>query len=83
MLRCSTVPEPQPAAENGGRAGGRAGAPGAGGIGKPPEPGSVKRRALDDEEPCPICYEEMAGVDPELLVWCKVRRGGWSGGRDG
>lgn len=22
------------------------------------------------EEPCPICYEDMAGQDIDLLVWC-------------
>ena len=35
------------------------------------EKGSVKRRSLDDEEPCPICYEDMASADPDALVWCK------------
>ena len=72
VLRCSAVPEPRNASSTseGAQGGGRAGR--VAGGGPKAEPGSVKRRALDDEEPCPICYEDMTGVDPEALVWCKV-----------
>ncbi|KAL6750982.1 hypothetical protein V8C86DRAFT_2793293 [Haematococcus lacustris] len=34
-------------------------------------PGQVKRKELDEEEPCPICYEDMAGLAPEFMVWCR------------
>ena len=61
MLRCSTLPALLPPAT--GRKAQQAVASDAG--------GSVKRRPLDEEEPCPICYEDMASADPDALVWCK------------
>ena len=69
VLRCSAIPEPT-AAENSQARGGRGAVQGAGG-GSKTEAGAVKRRALDDEEPCPVCYEDMTGVDLDALVWCK------------
>lgn len=59
VLRCSTLPD-RPAPEPKAR-------PAPGKV----DPGQVKRRAVDEEEPCPICYEEMAGCDLDALVWCR------------
>ncbi|KAG2432423.1 hypothetical protein HYH02_012994 [Chlamydomonas schloesseri] len=33
--------------------------------------GQVKRKEVDEDDPCPICYEDMVGQDPDLLVWCR------------
>ncbi|GLI66528.1 hypothetical protein VaNZ11_010403 [Volvox africanus] len=33
--------------------------------------GQVKRREIDEEDPCPICYEDMIGQDLDNLVWCR------------
>ncbi|GIM11794.1 hypothetical protein Vretimale_15256 [Volvox reticuliferus] len=33
--------------------------------------GQVKRREIDEEDPCPICYEDMVGQDLDNLVWCR------------
>ncbi|KAG2502192.1 hypothetical protein HYH03_000679 [Edaphochlamys debaryana] len=33
--------------------------------------GQVKRREVDEEDPCPICYEDMVGQDLDNLVWCR------------
>lgn len=32
----------------------------------------VKRKAVEAEEPCPICYEAMSDCDPDMLVWCRA-----------
>ena len=34
------------------------------------EPGAVKRKELEEDEPCPICYETLACEDDRHLVWC-------------
>ncbi|GLC40238.1 hypothetical protein PLESTB_001310400 [Pleodorina starrii] len=33
--------------------------------------GQVKRREIEEEDPCPICYEDLAGQDLDNLVWCR------------
>ncbi|GFR42292.1 hypothetical protein Agub_g3190, partial [Astrephomene gubernaculifera] len=33
--------------------------------------GQVKRREVDEEDPCPICYEDMVGQELDNLVWCR------------
>lgn len=34
--------------------------------------GAVARKAVTDEDPCPICYEEMGECDLDMLVWCRT-----------
>ncbi|WIA35392.1 hypothetical protein OEZ86_003838 [Tetradesmus obliquus] len=31
---------------------------------------TVQRRTIEQDEPCPICYESLSGVEPGWLVWC-------------
>ena len=40
-------------------------------------PGEVLRREVDEDETCPICYEDLLGVSTDDLVYCK-----WSCGRN-
>ncbi|EFJ52902.1 hypothetical protein VOLCADRAFT_86362 [Volvox carteri f. nagariensis] len=60
VLRCGTQPErpPQEAAK-------------AKPAAEKTPAGQVKRRDVDEEEPCPICYEDMLGQDLDNLVWCR------------
>ncbi|MEW5298888.1 MAG: hypothetical protein WDW36_001962 [Sanguina aurantia] len=62
-LRCSILPQMLPKAQRGKRSGETADdlANGA----------AVKRRTVEEEEPCPICYDGMAGAALEMLVWCR------------
>ena len=67
VLKCSLA-----AGKGGGRGGRGAAATPAGGRGKGvvcEEPDSVRHKPEDDG-PCPICYEDMAGELPQRLVFC-------------